>query len=400
MPPINRTHVSDIRGASRLLLDASRGVVDVVERMHRTIQRVPGPVGRPVQEATRGITGFVYRSVRGSMQLVGRGLDSSLAPIEGLLQPGDSSPGRDTFLSIVNGVYGDHLARTRNPLAIEMSLFHDGVALDAREPYAALGQLDSRTPGKLLVLVHGLCMSVQQWTHEGYSHGAALADSLGYVPLYLRYNSGLHVAANGRQFSELLERLVTHWPHPIDELTIVGHSMGGLVARAACVAGEEQRHRWRESLGRMVFLGTPHHGAPLERGGHGLDFLLDLSPYSAPFTRLGKARSAGIRDLRHGTITTGGHRHVPLPKGVDCYAIAATLGARRTIVADRLVGDGLVPLNSALGRHPDRRRALHIPQANRWIGHQIGHLELLYRPEVYAALHDWLASPARAATQS
>jgi pimeloyl-ACP methyl ester carboxylesterase len=395
MSGITRTHVSDARGAGRMLFDASAGIVDVVERMHRTIQRRPGALGRPVVEATGGITGFVYRSVRGSMRLIGRGFDASLAPLEGLLPPGQTTPGRDVFVSIVNGVHGDYLARTGNPLAIGMHLLHDGVSLDVESPAAHFAPAERPAPtGKLLVLAHGLCMSVQQWAREGYGHGAALASALGYTPLYLRYNSGLHIADNGRLFAGLLERLVDNWPRPVDEITIIGHSMGGLVARSACLAADEGGHRWRGRLRRLVFLGTPHRGAPLERGGHGLDYLLELSPYSAPFTRLGKARSDGIRNLRHGTITHGSHRFVPLPKGVNCYVIAASLGERRSLLADRLVGDGLVPLDSALGRSKDPGCSLRFPRSHCWVGYQMGHLELLHRPEVYAQLHSWLASPA------
>lgn len=395
MTRITRRHVSDARGAGRMLFDASAGIVDVVERMHRTIQRRPGAVGRPVVEATKGITGFVYRSVRGSMKLIGKGVDASLAPLEALLPAGETTPGREVFVSIMNGVRGDYLASTGNPLAIEMQLLHDGVALDIESPASRFAQTGSPAPaGKLLILTHGLCMSVQQWTHEGCGHGEALASAFGYTPLYLRYNSGLNIAENGRLFADMLERLVANWPRPVDEITIIGHSMGGLVARSACLAGEERGHRWPGQLRRLVFLGTPHNGAPLERGGHGLDYLLGLSPYSAPFTRLGRSRSAGIQDLRHGTITAGSHRLVPLPKGVNCYAIAASLGERRRVLADRLVGDGLVPLDSALGRGKDQNCSLRIPKAHCWVGYRMGHLELLQRPEVYAQLHSWLASPA------
>jgi hypothetical protein len=143
-----------------------------------------------------------------------------------------------------------------------------------------------------------------------------------------------------------------------------------------------------------VFLGTPHHGAPLERGGHRLDYVMDLSPYSAPFTQIGKARSAGIQDLRHGSITRESGEVVPLPDGVRCYAIAATLAERRGLVSDRLLGDGLVPLDSALGRHPDSSRSLDLPKQQHWIGYEMGHLELLSRPEVYARLSQWLGARA------
>src|SRR4029453_1583503 len=89
-------------------------------------------------------------------------------------------------------------------------------------------------------------------------------------------------------------------------------SMGGLVARSASYHGRLARHDWLRSLRRLIFLGTPHHGAPLERGGHRLDYVMELSPYVAPFTRLGKARSAGITDLRYGNITMDEHEFVPL----------------------------------------------------------------------------------------
>jgi pimeloyl-ACP methyl ester carboxylesterase len=233
-------------------------------------------------------------------------------------------------------------------------------------------------------------MNDRQWARAGHDHGAALAREFGYTPLYLRYNSGLHVGTNGRALADLLERLVDRWPQPVEELVIIGHSMGGLVARSACHQGSEARHDWLRRLRRLVFLGTPHHGAPLERGGHWLDVLMGLSPYSAPIARLGKARSAGITDLRHGSVTGRQGQVVPLPTGVRCYAAAATLGARRNVISERLVGDGLVPLNSALGRHADAARSLAIPKSHQWVGYQMGHLDLLNRPEVYAQLVGWL----------
>jgi pimeloyl-ACP methyl ester carboxylesterase len=341
--------------------------------------------------ATRGITGLVYRSVRGSVQLIGRGIDLGLAPFVALLPEGDSTPTRDAFVSAVNGVYGDHLVRTGNPLAIEMSLRYRDRPLDLDKLAGAFGgEPDAAPGGRMLVLVHGLCMGDLQWNHEGYDHGAALADEFGYTPLYLRYNSGRHVGDNGRAFAELLEIVVANWPRPVEELVILGHSMGGLVARSACHHGQAAGHAWLAHLRKLVFLGTPHHGSPLERGGHGLDFVLEASPYSAPFTRIGRTRSAGITDLRHGSVTTGAHRTVPLPAGVKCYAAAATLGARRSLLSERLIGDGLVPLDSALGRHADPGRTLAIPRTRQWVGHGMGHLELLSRAEVHAQLREWL----------
>ncbi len=391
MAKLNRTHAADLHGVARLAFEATAGLVDVVERMHHTIQRRPWPLGKPKTGSTRGITGFVYRTVRGSVRLIGRGIDASLAPVVELMPEGAAGPRRDALLAAINGVYGDYLARTGNPLAIPMSVRFRGQPLDLADPGGSLRAAGGPAPtGRLLVLVHGLCMNDLQWRRDGHDHGEALAEALGCTPLYLRYNSGLRVADNGAEFAETLEQLVAAWPCPVEQVTILGHSMGGLVARSACHHGEARRHAWLERLRKLVFLGTPHHGSPLERGGHGLDYLMSLSPYSAPLTRLGRSRSAGIRDLRHGTVIRGKHRPVPLPAHVACYAAGAMLGEHRGVVAERLVGDGLVPLDSALGLHKDPAHGLGLPKSRQWIGSPMGHLELLSRPEVYRQLEVWL----------
>jgi len=180
--------------------------------------------------------------------------------------------------------------------------------------------------------------------------------------------------------------------------------MGGLVARSAHHTGTAAKHGWPRKLRRLVFLGTPHHGAPLERGGHWIDLLLEKTPYTAPFARLGKIRSAGITDLRHGSVLhedwhgrdrfahgEDPRRPVPLPEGVRCYAIAATTGKSAGDVGDSQPGDGLVPLASALGRHDDPCFALAFPKPNQWIAYDTGHLDLLSQPAVYERIRSWLA---------
>jgi len=395
MPGPNRTQLSYLRGATRMAFDATVATAEIVEKMHRTIRSRPAPLGHSVPVATPGITGLVYRFIGGGIRLVGQGVDAGLAAAAALLPEGEATPAHDTFRAAVNGVYGDYLARTGNPLAIEMSLRYRGRRIDLADPATVFSAERNATPtGRLLVLLHGLCLNDRLWAREGHDHGAALADELGYTPLYLRYNSGLRVASNGRAFAEALEKLLRHWPQPVQAVTMIGHSMGGLVARSAFHHGREAGHAWPEHVDKLVFLGTPHHGAPLERGGHWLDSVLELSPYSAPLTHIGKMRSAGITDLRYGTITTGAHKFVPLPAGVECYAAAATLTARRSMLSERLVGDGLVPLDSALGRHSDAARTFAIPTHRQFVGYGIGHLELLNRPEVYAQLRAWLRKTA------
>jgi hypothetical protein len=400
---IAKHHLSDMRGASRLAIDATTALTALVEAMHLTVARRPGILGTPRPGRARGIAGLVYRTIRGTTGLVGGGIDAILARLLPLLDEVSPSRRREAVLAALNGVLGDYLAASSNPLAIPMRLRRNArpLQLDRQALAAAIGQPSAR----VAVLAHGLCLNDLQWHRQGHDHGAALARDLGYTPVYLHYNSGLHVSVNGRAFAGLLEVLLEQWPVAVKELVLIGHSMGGLVSRSACHHGALAGHDWPKRLRKLVFLGTPHHGAPLERGGHWVDVILGISPYTAPFARLGKIRSAGVTDLRHGNLLDEDwegrdrfehsrdlRRPVPLPEGVRCYAIAATTGKRAGDLGDRLLGDGLVPVASALGRHADPRRALSFPEARQWIGYGMSHLDLLSRPEVYAQLGRWLAT--------
>jgi len=410
------SHARDLRGAARLAAEATTGLTDLVEALHSRIASLPGVAG-PADGRTRGITGLVYKSIRGVTRVVGASVDTllgaltpALAPRAGAEPPGLPSPEREAIVAALNGVLGDHLARTANPLAIRMSFRHAGRALpDGR---AALAGALPEAGEKLLVLVHGLCMNDLQWRRDAngtdrplvHDHGAALATALGFTPIYLHYNSGLHVSTNGRALASQLERLLHEWPRPIARFAIVGHSMGGLLARSALHYGRAAGQHWPDRLDDLAFLGTPHHGAPLERAGQGLDLLLSATPYAAPLGRLAKLRSAGITDLRHGNPLdedwVGGDRFersvdrrkpVPLPAGTRCYALAATTGDAAGDLKDRLLGDGLVPLASALGRHRLARRTLKfLPEHQRSLA-RTNHLQLLSSPEVFEQLRRWLA---------
>jgi pimeloyl-ACP methyl ester carboxylesterase len=386
MSTINRTTVSDLRGAARLAFDATLGITTLVEKMHHTIQLAHPPLGASRADSTRGLTGLSYRSIRGTTRAIGKGLDAGLIPVAALLPEGVPTETRNAWVSAINGVYGDHLERTANPLAIEMSFLHEGEVIDPGHP----GGLQHDAAGRVLLAIHGLCLNEQHWTRDGHHRIASVAEATGHTLVQLRYNSGRSIDTNGRSLAAMLQALLERWPVPVTQLVIVGHSMGGLVARSAMQHGTAAGHSWRGLLRKLFSLGTPHHGAPLERGGNRLDYVMELSPYVAPFTSLGKARSAGITDLRYGSITHDQQEFVPLPVDVECYALAATLGKRRGLMADRLIGDGLVPLDSALGRHPDAGRTLAIPKNRQWVGYEMGHLELLGRPEVYSQLEHWL----------
>ena len=131
--------------------------------------------------------------------------------------------------------------------------------------------------------------------------------------------------------------------------------------------------------------------------------LLGATPFSAPFKKLTQLRSAGITDLRYGFVVDADWQDhdrfrrqpdrrtpVPLPETVACFTLAATTAAKRSPVADRLIGDGLVPLPSALGQHADPLRTLHFPKTHQFIAYKMNHMALLNSPEVTRQLLVWL----------
>ena len=470
-PPAPRLlRPSDFRGIAMLATQATHGVTRIAEGVQQAVWRSLGaPAGKEPGQ-TRGITSLVYKAVHGVTALVGRGADSVLTALQPLLTRADAaepqSPQREAVLAALNGVLGDHLHATGNPLATPMQLFYLGRPLDWRKP----PHLPPNS-GKLLVMLHGLCMNDLQWTTQpgpppvptsadetetlaappnlgsvavgsppppGMSkgassgaptsaapgaaeqtgspgnssapvdHGAALAASLGYTVIQVRYNTGLHTSQNGHELAEQLEQLVMHWPVRITHIAMLVHSMGGLVIRSAFHTASEAQRTWPRYVKRMVFLGTPHHGAPLEKAGNWIDVILGITPYTKPFAKLGQLRSAGITDLRFGHVLDAdwqGHdrferkpdsrTHLPLPAGVACYAVAATIATQRSLLAERLTGDGLVPLHSALGQHDDPARRLVFPKSNQFIAYRTNHMQLLSSPQVGQQVLAWLSSPAR-----
>jgi len=335
-----RKHADDLREAARLAVEATTGVTGVVEDMHLRIASGPAVLGKPFALPARLFTGIAYGNVRLVTRLVGKSIDWTLERLAPVL--GESAPGleREALVAALNGVLGDWLARTKSPFALELELHREA-------------------PGpKQVVLLHGSGMSHRHWLWQGHDHGAALARDYGFTPVYVQYNSGLPIAQNGRLLAERLEELAN-----ADEIALVGVSMGGLVARSACHAAETEGRSWRKKLRTLVTLGTPHLGAPLERGGALVDAILPISSYSAPLLPLAKIRSAGITDMRYGI-------DLPLPEGVACHAIAAA-------------NDLLVPVASAHGPFPEAHCSI-IPN--------IGHLDLLSSLEAYDTIRQALST--------
>jgi pimeloyl-ACP methyl ester carboxylesterase len=388
---------NDIRGVNQLAVDAVTGLTDIVEALHYTILSL-GLNDKDQPTKTRGVTGFVYRNIRNVTAFVGDKIDLSLSQFGSVLGQHESSLKREVAISMLNGVLGDYLLERENPLAVIMQLRRDGKALSD----VALRNLIEKSDGKILLMVHGLCMNDLQWQVDEHDHGIELARDLGYEPIYLHYNTGRHISENGRDLAALLEYLVTISPQPLS-LSILAHSMGGLVSRSAFHYGEKAQHTWLAQVNKMVFLGTPHHGAALEKGGNLIDILLGSNPYSLPFAKLGQIRSAGITDLRYGSIidedwqgkdrfsyNADDRGSLALPNGVRCYTVAAVKSKQSTVVGDGLIGDGLVNVDSALGRHNDDLLHLTFPEQHQWVGRDMNHMDLLYHPDVYRKIRCWL----------
>ena len=406
--PLQHLRASDLRAAAQLASQATVGVSRIVEGVHQSVWRTLGAPGGATPGQARGLTGLVYRAVEGGAQLLGKGAQGVLTRLEPLLASADAqkpgTPQREAVLAALNGVMGDRLAASGNPLATPMTLRWQGAALD----WQTLSP-DMPVTSKVLLLIHGLCMNDLQWQAEPGTDqvdlGAALATRLGYTPVYLRYNTGQHISDNGLELARQLEQLALHWPVPLQDITVLAHSMGGLVTRSAVHQAQQQALHWPQHLKNIIFLGTPHHGAPLERAGNWVDVLLGSSRFSAPFARLAQLRSAGITDLRYGHVLAadwqGRDRFrrepdsralLPLPEGVACYTIAATMAGKRSLLADRLVGDGLVPLRSALGQHDDAQRNLVFAKSAQWIAYRTNHMALLHSAAVGEQVESWLAA--------
>jgi pimeloyl-ACP methyl ester carboxylesterase len=377
--------IAYLKGLTKLVIQATKGTTDLVETMHSTIERAHLPLGESRAATTSGITGLVYKSIRGGTQLVGTSLDYAMQTVIPLLND-ELVPSRkkDVFLSIINGVYGDRLLLTENELALGMQFFHQNQAIDS--------QLSSnlKSPStKIMLFIHGLCMSHHCWESGGENLSSKMAETLGYTPVYLDYNTGRCIADNGLELAIQLEKLVDIWPVNVSNITIVGHSMGGLVARSASYYGGKNNCRWQHINKTLVSIGTPHAGAPLEKVASALENLMQLSPYAIPFVRLTKIRSQGIENLRYGEIIIS-DIFVPLPIDVEYFALAATLNKQQKFTTEKFIGDGLVTPDSAFGQGQDSSSTLLIPAENKRLIYELGHNEMLTDAGVFKQLETWL----------
>jgi len=420
-------------GAKDLLADGVEHGTRVIERSQRSVARrvaaVAGALSGRQEEAERigdaagAVFTMGYRNTRMVARLIRLVLDAAHDVTEPMLrgrgaahhpvplrsdETGNAAWLWDGFIGGLNGIVGDHLAATDNPLAIAMRMRLGDRFITPGD--ADLAEALAERPAKLCVFVHGLSATEWSWAFEAeaqqgtpeVNYGSLLQGELGHVPLYVRYNTGLHISDNAQQLDELLQATLDGLPHEVDEIALIGHSLGGLVAMGAAHYGDAAGRDWVKRLRHVINIAAPHQGAPLEKFGH-LAVTI-MGAIDTPGTRIPaeviSARSAGIKDLRHGHVVEedwrdesagqGARSAVRRLDGVHYHRIAATITEDPGHLMGQLVGDTMVRTGSAVDSAASVDGDEH-PGEVAIVG-GLSHVALANHPRVYAHLRDWLAS--------
>lgn len=411
MPNRTATAEREIRGAVEFAAGGFDRITARVHELHRAIAGIPFDRMKPVPVVTEGsesvravhdgITDTVYGAIRLGARALFGAAGLALRGVEAVRPVEERAPSRvvDDLESAANALFGDWLASQHNPIAVRPGFYAGGRRLVLNS--AALAAAQSNATGRLAIFVHGLACNENAWTlyrdeldSATRTYAEQLREELDFTPYFARYNTGMHVSQNGRQLSRAIERLVQAHPVPVSEIVLIGHSMGGLVSRAACDAALRRDAGWTAKLKHVICLGTPHLGAPLEKVVHVGAALLERFAVTRPFAHVLHDRSLGIQDLRHGYTADADWRgrdpkrqyearrtllrRVP---GARVHFIGSTIGAPEGLVA-RAIGDGLVRLPSSTARE--------LADADTAVLHAINHLRLLNHPEVYAQIRDRL----------
>ena len=400
----------EVRAVGELAGDAVAGLTKQIRDVHAGIARrafAGAGAGRsPAQVIHDRVSDYAY----GAAEHLGGGLLRAGARAISVMRPpdapsiGDSVTGR-VVVGALNGAIGDGLHMRRSALAVNMTLRRGGrdIVLE-RESLA--GAFPDATP-RLALFLHGLCETEDAWKLGADRHvpyGARLRAELGYTPIHLRYNTGRHVSENGRELAALMHLLAEAWPVDLAEIAMIGHSMGGLVARSACYYSDS--HWWPSKVRHVFTLGTPHRGAPLEKAATLTAAALARLPETRGIAHVLNGRSAGIQDLGHGYLVDEdwadqdpdaffkqAGSEIPFLGTANHYFVSATLSREPDAPAGLLVGDLLVlhPSAWAVGRRGER---LQFPVENY---HHVGgasHFDLLNHPAIYEQICRWLAAPA------
>jgi pimeloyl-ACP methyl ester carboxylesterase len=428
-----------IRGFIDLVFDVVEETTNLAERTHdavvdRSVRRfAPVEPAKSTAEVVTGvqkvISGATFESIRlinGATRIaVGAAADVAEAgldpgPEEGapeLATPlrssaaGTASWYVDYAQSSINGFWGDYLSRKQSRLDLGMTLRHHGRHLPVT--HEAFADAFPDPTAKVVIFVHSLAATEWLWSlsSERYygdpdvTFGTRLRDDLGFTPIYLRYNTGRHISENGKQLAKLITEALAAYPVPVDEVALVGHSMGGLVARSAAHYANAHDEPWADKLRHVACIGSPHLGAPLEKAVNLFTNVLkrlDAAAAHVPAELL-DGRSAGVKDLRYGytideewegrdpdEVFADARRNIPLVDGVGYYFLAATISRDLEHPLGQLLGDLMVRLPSAIGEHPEPARRIHFSGGSVFPG--MNHIHIANHPDVYDALRDLLAA--------
>ncbi len=422
-----------------LVFDVVEETTNLVERTHdavveRSVRRF-APV-EPAKSTAKVVTGVqkaissgVFESVRVlngiSRFTVNAVADVAEAGLEQVSEPADlelATPLRssaagtaawylDYLQASINGFWGDHLSRKNSRLDLGMTLRHHGRHLPVT-PEAFAAAFPNPT-NKVCVFVHSLAATEWLWSLSSEAHygdpdvtfGTRLSDDLGFTPIYLRYNTGRHISENGRALAKLITQTLEAYPVPVEEVALVGHSMGGLVARSAAHYAREHNEPWVAELRHVACIGSPHLGAPLEKAVSLMTGALrkvEAAGAQVPAALL-DARSAGVKDLRYGytvdeewlgrdpdEVFADARRNIPLVDGVGYYFLAATISRDPDHPLGQLLGDLMVRLPSASGQAPEPARRIHFSSGAVLFG--MNHIHIANHPDVYEALRGLLAA--------
>lgn len=158
---------------------------------------------------------------------------------------------------------------------------------------------------KLVLLIPGLFCDETLWENEAENSNlkiVSLLRELGYYPVFIRFNPGLHISSNGKKLSHLLGGFCKYLES--EKLNVISYSQGGLIFRSALYYEREFNYKWREKIAKVLFISSPDRGSYLEKIGFWIGFLFEISPNLALkiIGMLGNLRSDGIKDLSHGII--------------------------------------------------------------------------------------------------
>jgi pimeloyl-ACP methyl ester carboxylesterase len=395
---------------------ADEALLSPIQGVHSAVSgRVFGVLGGGVaKRAHDAVSAGVY----GALKLGGKGAGAAISAagrVKGGTQErttvSDSGFGRGAQAAI-NGLIGDRLEQEESPLAVKMALRLPHRDVDRTR--ASIQEAFEHTTPRLAIFIHGLCETEEAWWHgtkadpdaEGprpRTYGQKLRDDLEFSPLYLRYNSGLHISENGRRLSWLLEELCREWPREVEEVSLIGHSMGALIARSACHEAADADRRWVRNAKHVICLGAPNTGSWLEKAVNVGGAAFKRVPETKPFVDFLELRSDGIRDLRFGYLRDEDwldrdrdeplRNHsaplAPVP-GVGYHFVSGGLTASERHPLAALVGDVLVrkasaaaPIGPDGNPHGDSK---HVQGAS--------HFHLLNHPQTYEYIRDWLSRPA------